>query len=256
MRNKIDTFIAMLIAASILLISGCERPDGGGAKSSTKSTPRVGSEEWKLKVERDDYCKSKYEEFSEDTLQALYRFDGNLPKISDSKIKRLQFVENEWRDYKNSKAYRYKLFEEEMYPDPDYWQWKIQVKTKKLIARIENTLKWPEDRDALLSYLFHTRVKTSSDFEKPFAYANTQRRLELNQFYEKVDLIYEAAQWASELENIEDQLSRLGVGDRLDKALGVEPKISRGERIAKLSVEVPPAMKWIIRCQIEFLSKF
>jgi hypothetical protein len=255
MRNNFGTFVALLIAASILLLSGCERSEES-AKRSAKATPKVGSVEWKQKMERDNYCKSNYEEFSEDALQALYKFDGNLPKISDSKIKRLQFVKNEWGDHKNSKAYRHKLFDEEMYPDPDYWQWKIQVETKKLISRIEGTLKWPQDRDALLSYLFHTRVKTSSDFELPYAYGNTQRRIELNQFYDKVDLLNEAARWSFELDHFEAQLSRLGEGDRLDKALSAAEEIARKARIVELSFRVPSAMQGIIRCQIEFLSKF
>jgi hypothetical protein len=166
MRNCIDFFWALLISALIMLLSGCERP-GSEANKVSRVTSKVNGEA-KLSDDRDNYCKREYKYVSDGFLQSLYRFEGNLPKISDSKIKRLQFVFEEWSDFKNDKEFRSMRWSTEMYPDPDYWQWKLQVQTKELIKDIENTLDWPQDREELLGFLRHIRRENSNSESEKF----------------------------------------------------------------------------------------
>jgi len=83
----------------------------------------------------DDNCVRAYAK-ADALLQFLYKFDGNLPSIKETKIKSMKFSIAQFKDYKSSKNIRRKAFGE-LFNDPDYYQFLIQEKSSNLIKEIE-----------------------------------------------------------------------------------------------------------------------
>lgn len=70
-------------------------------------------------------------------LQLLYKVDGNLPELSPSKIKRLTHVYAQVMNEKLDETTRRKLWDEEIFSDPDYYIWKIKTTHRDAINQLE-----------------------------------------------------------------------------------------------------------------------
>ncbi len=85
--------------------------------------------------ELDKHCSSEYK-LVDDFLQYLYKVDGNLKDLNPSKIKRIEHLVAVFKDHKITKPQRSEAFKE-LFSDPDWWVYKLQHDSKKLIAQLE-----------------------------------------------------------------------------------------------------------------------
>ena len=88
---------------------------------------------------RDEQCTNHYKQIDY-FLQYLYRVDGNLKDLNPSKIKRIEHLDGVFSDYKASTAQRKAAFGE-LYTDPDWWVYKLQKNSRKLIGQLETMKK-------------------------------------------------------------------------------------------------------------------
>ena len=89
----------------------------------------------------DNTCGVDQGESVEELLQFLYKFEGNLPKINPNKIKRLDFLIDQYESHITEKNTRRQAFKE-LWGDPDYWQYKLSKDANFLIARLESVKKY------------------------------------------------------------------------------------------------------------------
>jgi hypothetical protein len=184
----------------------------------------------------DDNCNRAYKKV-EALQQFFYKFDGNLPPIKDSKIKSIQFLLSQFRDFKSSTATRKKAFGE-LYNDPDYYQYLLQVRSTKLIKELEElNSKSSQEKDKSLIFSL-PNVPSFGDYENPY--------LKLKKL---VSIQNNVRDFFDELENVRVRLEQLGQQHRLKKSLEDDPQ-SLGAIIAFSKISVIG----VIECNLEYLE--
>lgn len=187
---------------------------------------------------RDEQCTRDYKQI-DDFLQYLYRVDGNLKELNQSKVKRIEHLETVFKDYKASKPQRSAAFNE-LYTDPDWYVYKLQKNTQKLIGQLEALKKdysWPAFK----------RLATQQADRQITAFAvapSATRSMEVT-----VELIYTAADFFSERTEIKDRLEVLGASSRLSRAFSADPQQDSFE--ARLNFYF---LSRLMGCQTDFLA--
>ena len=181
-------------------------------------------------------CINGYERV-EILLQFLYKFDGNLPTIKDTKIKNIQFLLSQFTDYKNSITVRRQAFSE-LYNDPDYYQFLIQDKSSNLIKELEEfkSKSSPNKDKNLIQAL--PKVSSFGDYENPYLKIRKLVKIQNNvrDFFE-------------ELESSKTKLEALKEDHRLSKSLDTNPQ--------RLAFEIgmnKTSMIQVIECNLEHLE--
>lgn len=102
----------------------------------TIAAPRLGEPElWII----DGQCAHGYGRIDR-LLAFLYKFDGNLPPIKETKIKHLRNLMRDFSDIKKSEEAQNTAFKE-LYFDADYYQLVLEDKSKALIKDLESIKK-------------------------------------------------------------------------------------------------------------------
>jgi hypothetical protein len=70
-------------------------------------------------------------------LQFLYKLEGNLRDLNPNKVKRIRFLESEFRKPGRKNQERGSAAFRELYNDPDWYHYQIQYKSRELIASLE-----------------------------------------------------------------------------------------------------------------------
>ena len=83
----------------------------------------------------EENCVNAYERVDE-LIQFLNKFDGNLPNIKSTKVNSLKYLIAQFEDYKIHDSVRRKAFDE-LYNDPDYYQYLIQEKSSKITMQLQ-----------------------------------------------------------------------------------------------------------------------
>ena len=181
-------------------------------------------------------CVNAYEGV-EILLQFLYKFDGNLPTIKETKIKNIQFLLSQFSDYKNSMAVRRQAFGE-LFNDPDYYQFLIQDKSSNLIKELEEfkSKSNPTKDKNLIQAL--PKVTSSGIYENPYLKIRKLVKIQNNvrDFFE-------------ELESSKTKLEALKEDHRLSKSLDSNPQ--------RLGFEIgmnKTSMIQVIECNLEHLE--
>ena len=114
----------------------------------------------------DDQCARAYSRVDA-LLQILYKFEGNLQPIKDSKIKSLKYQIEQFSDDNKPLAERKKLFGE-LQNDADYYQFLLQEKSLSLIKDIEELKEKSspiKDKNLILSL---PKVSSFGDYQNPY----------------------------------------------------------------------------------------
>ncbi len=186
----------------------------------------------------DEDCASQYANIDKGILQFLYKVDGNLGDINKSKIKRIDYLKQVFRDYKKTKDERRKAFSE-LWSDPDYWQYKVQSGSRALIEKYEFVNKnsgwvvFKKDVDKLVS---QNNSKGGNWFGLGSMQAMRKLDSETRDFFEVLD-------------QAERRLEQLRESDRFRKFLGVD-KEKQGAETAYYK----GFAGWLLGCQIDYLE--
>lgn len=184
----------------------------------------------------DEDCIRAYKKV-EALQQFFYKFDGNLPPIKDSKIKSLQFLLSQFKDYRSSTAVRKKAFGD-LYNDPDYYQYTLQVKSKNLIEALEElNSKASQVKDKNLIFSL-PNVSSFGDYQNPY--------LKIKKL---VKIQNDVRDFFDELENGRIRLEQLGQEHRLNKSLEENPQ-SLGAIIAFNKISLID----VIECNLDYLE--
>ena len=143
-------------------------------------------------------------------LQFLYKFEGNLQPIKESKIKSLKYQIEQFSDINNSLAQRKKLFGE-LQSDADYYQFLLQEKSFSLIKDIEELKEKSsptKDKNLILSL---PKGSSFGDYQNPYLKIKKWLRIQSDtrDFFE-------------ELENSRLRLEQLKEDHRLNKSLNYD----------------------------------
>lgn len=189
---------------------------------------------------RDKTCVNSYSD-SEGFLQFFYKIDGNLAEINPSKIKRIEYLERQWREDSVSETSRKSAFKE-LYNDADYWHYKLQRQIRKLISTTEALVKnfgW-ENFKELADLQSSGKISGPSQF---VPHSGTGAMRAMLDFYQEELEVFEL------LDEVERHLERFGQSARLAKALP-EDGFSRG--YAKGFWRHYGAR--LLNCQIDYLA--
>ena len=186
----------------------------------------------------DKLCVDDYKDIN-DFLQYLYRADGNLKELNPSKIKRIEYLESVFEDYRTPKTQRSAAFKE-LYDDPDWWVFKLQRNSKKLIGQLEVLKKdWNWETFKNLAAQQANR-QINANFFNPSATRSMEKT---------VEVIKETADYFKELDEIKDRLDALGASSRLSRAFSDDP-MQHGEA-SRRHFYLPIRL---MKCQINFLE--
>ena len=157
----------------------------------------------------DDQCTRAYSRVDA-LLQFLYKFEGNLPPIKESKTKSLKYQIERFSDINNSLAERKKQFGE-LQNDADYFQFLLQEKSIGLIKDIEELKEKSspiKDKNLILSL---PKVSSFGDYQNPYLKIKKWLRIQsgTRDFFE-------------ELENSKLRLEQLKEDHRLNKSLNYD----------------------------------
>ena len=189
----------------------------------------------KLKYIEDD-CSRAYLR-ADALIQFLYKFDGNLPNIKETKIKNIKFLISQFKDFSGSDAVRRKAFGE-LYNDPDYYQFLIQEKSSNLIKDLEEfKSKSSPVKDKNLIYAL-PKVPSFGDYQNPYLKIKKLVRIQnsVRDFFD-------------ELESSQTKLEQLNQQHRLSKSLDNDPQ-SLGFIIALNK----NSMIGVIECNLSYLE--
>ncbi len=189
--------------------------------------------------ELDKHCSSEYKQV-DDFLQYLYKVDGNLKDLNPSKIKRIEHLEAVFRDRKTIKPQRSEAFRE-LFGDPDWWVYKLQRDSKKLIAQLELLKKnssWDQFKKLASEQVAGKISKLSL---QPSA---------TNSMNAMVDLMVGSAEFFSERNEIKERLKALGASSRLSRVFSEDSQQDSFE--SKFLLLYLPSS--LIKCQIDFLE--
>jgi hypothetical protein len=143
-------------------------------------------------------------------LQFLYKFEGNLQPIKDSKIKSLKYQIEQFSNINNSLADRKKVFDE-LQSDADYYQFQLQEKSLSLIKDIEELKEKSspiKDKNLILSL---PKVSSFGDYQNPY--------LKIKKW---VKIQSDTRNFFEELENSKLRLEQLKQEHRLTKSLNYD----------------------------------
>jgi hypothetical protein len=170
-------------------------------------------------------------------LQFLYKFDGNLPSIKDTKIKSMKFSIAQFKDYKSSKDVRRKAFSE-LFNDPDYYQFLIQEKSSNLIKELEEfKSKSSPAKDKNLIYSL-PNVPSFGDYQNPYL-----------KVIKLVSIQNNVRDFFDELESSRTKLEELNQQHRLSKSLDNDPQ--------NLAFNIgfnKSSMNGVIECNLSYLE--
>jgi hypothetical protein len=186
----------------------------------------------------DEACTIHYKNI-DDFLQYLYRVDGNLTEINPSKIKRIQHLEKVFGDYRSPNTQRSAAFDE-LFSDPDWWVYKLQRNSRKLIAQLEAIKK---DSSWVAFKKLATQQALRQITENYFTPSATRSMESM------VQLIYSTADFFQERIEIKDRLEALGASSRLSRAFATD--IKRDALESGMHFYLP---KHLMTCQIDFLA--
>jgi len=158
-----------------------------------------------------DECVIAYKT-TDSLLQFLYKFDGNLPDIKSTKLKHLEFLISNFKDSEATTSSRKNAFDE-LFNDPDYYQFRMQEKSSKLIKELEElkSKSSPEkDRELIFSL---PRIIGFATYQNPY------KKIE-----KLVQIQYDIGDFFEELENGKVKLEQLNQIDRLKKSLDNNPQ--------------------------------
>jgi hypothetical protein len=174
-------------------------------------------------------------------LQYLYKIDGNLRELNESKVKRIKFLESNLR--KTRDRAQYSISFRELYNDPDWYQYKIQSEARGLISKVEEAAKTRSWND------FKARVEEQlSDIgTNSINYKISSSATGVMQSY--IRLGQEIRGFFKTLEDSEQRLSELGEWSRLSRSLE-ESKETRTV-ISGLFLLDPDN---ILNCQVEYIG--
>jgi len=184
----------------------------------------------------DENCINAYERVDE-LLQFLYKFDGNLPAIKETKIKNLEFLISQFRGFKNSEGTRRQAFSE-LFNDPDYYQFLVQEKSSNLIKEIEEfKLKSSPTKDKNLIFAL-PKASTVGDYDNPYLKLQKLVKIQNNvrSFFE-------------ELESTKTRLEALKEDHRFSKSLDNDPR-----RLGFIIAMNKSSMIQVIECNLELLE--
>lgn len=184
----------------------------------------------------DDNCVRAYAR-ADALLQFLYKFDGNLPSIKDTKIKSLKFLIGQFKDYKSSKEVRRKAFGE-LFNDPDYYQFLIQEKSTNLIKEIEefkSNSSPTKDKNLIYSL---PNVSSFGDYQNPYLKVMKIVRIQNN-----------VRDFFDELEISKAKLEELNQQHRLSKSLDNDP-----QNLAFIIGFNKSSMIEVIDCNVSYLE--
>ena len=184
----------------------------------------------------DESCDRAYER-ADSLLQFLYKFDGNLPSIKETKIKSLKFSIAQFEDYKSSKEVRRKAFGE-LFNDPDYYQFLIQEKSSNLIKELEEfKSKSSPSKDKNLIYKL-PNVPSFGDYQNPYLKVMKLVRIQNN-----------VRDFFDELESSKTKLEELNQQHRLSKSLDNDP-----QNLAFLIGINKSSINEVIGCNLSYLE--
>jgi hypothetical protein len=184
-----------IIVASIAAFS--HNLGGAQTKSLEKITSNI-----------DTHCSKQPYQRIDALLQFLYKFDGNLPPINTSKIKRLDFLIDQFASLAEevTDEQRRSAFKE-LWSDADYWQYKSGRSAKNLIQSLEALKKaneWEKNKELIREALT----------QKARPYGNI--------FYSMrgvLESILKSEEFFRELEESVAKLKELKQFERLEKSL-------------------------------------
>ena len=114
----------------------------------------------------EDNCVRAYSR-TDALLQFFYKFDGNLPNIKETKLKNIKFLISQFKDSSSSNTVRRQAFNE-LYNDPDYYQYLIQEKSSNVIKELEEfKSKSSPAKDKNLVYTL-PNVSSFGDYQNPY----------------------------------------------------------------------------------------
>ena len=187
---------------------------------------------------RDEQCTRSYSQI-DNFLQYLYRVDGNLKELNPSKIKRIDHLESVFEDYKATTPQRRAAFNE-LFNDPDWWVFKLQRNSKKLIGQLEalkKDLNWDTYKKLATQ---QSERQITANFFNPSATGSMEKT---------VEVISATADYFSERTEIKDRLDALGASSRLSRAFSNDAQQDAFE--SKMHFYVPSRL---MKCQIDFLA--
>ena len=170
-------------------------------------------------------------------IQFLYKFDGNLPSIKETKIKNIKFLISQFSDFSISDAVRRKAFGE-LYNDPDYYQFIIQEKSSNLIKELEEfKSKSSPAKDKNLIYML-PKVPSFGDYQNPYLKIQKLVRIQnsVRDFFD-------------ELESSKTKLEELNMQHRLSKSLESDPQI-----LAFTIGIIKNSMTDVVECNLSLLE--
>jgi hypothetical protein len=184
----------------------------------------------------EESCVRAYER-TDTLLQFLYKFDGNLPSIKETKIKSLKFSIAQFKDYRSSKEVRRKAFGE-LFNDPDYYQFLIQEKSSNLIKELEEfKSNSSPNKDKNLIYRL-PNVASFGDYQNPYL-----------KIMKLVRIQNDVRDFFDELESSKTKLEELNQQSRLSKSLDNDP-----QNLAFLIGINKSAMNEVIYCNLFYLE--
>jgi hypothetical protein len=166
--------------------------------------------------------------------------DGNLKDLNPSKIKRIEHLESIFVDYKTTKPQRSEAFKE-LFSDPDWWVYKLQRDSKKLIAQLE-LLKKNSNWDQFKKLASEQVAGKISKFSSQPSATNSMNAM--------VDLMVDSSKFFSERNEIKERLEALGASSLLSRVFSDD--IQHDSFESRLFLFSLPSS--LINCQIDFLE--
>lgn len=184
----------------------------------------------------EEQCVRAYERVDA-ILPFLYKFEGNLPPMKDSKFKSIKHLISQFQDFRNSAEVRKKAFGE-LFGDADYYQYLLQEKSANLIKELERFRSKSNpiaDKDLVFAL---PKTSPFGDYENPFAKVIKLVRLqnELRDFFD-------------ELENSQMRLEQLHQLNRLNKSLDAD-----AQRLGFAIALHKTSMTSVIQCNLDYLE--
>lgn len=184
----------------------------------------------------EDNCVRAYSR-ADALLQFFYKFDGNLPNIKETKLKNIKFLISQFKDSSSSNTVRRQAFNE-LYNDPDYYQYLIQEKSSNVIKELEEfKSKSSPAKDKSLVYTL-PNVSSFGDYQNPYLKIKKLVRIQNN-----------VRDFFDELESSKIKLEELNQQHRLKKSLDNDP-----QSLAFIIALNKTSLTDVIECNLSYLE--